>query len=320
MTDTKASAPVAATGRAERVRLVVFPGGFNWPVWVAQAKGWYADHGMDLEVTPTPGSVFALSGLIEGRFDIAITLIDNVIAYREGQGEVPIVGPDLFAFVAADTRVLPTLVTLPEIRRYDDLRGKTLSLDAMTTGYAFVLKAMLAHGGLASADYRLDSVGGTQERYRDMQARKHAGCLLNSPFEGLLQDQGFNLLDTASDVIGRYQGQVGAARRAWAQDHPRLVEGFARAFVDGVRWLYDPAHREEAFAIFCANVPGATEAAAATAHRVLFDPRNGFPADGRVDLDALRNVIDLRARYGQPAKTLGQPGDYYDSRYLDAVL
>lgn len=303
----------------DTVRLVVFPGGFNWPVWVAQAKGWFTREGIDLEVTPTPGSVFQLTGLIEGRFDIAITLIDNVVAYRSGQGEAPVTGPDLFAFMAADTRVLPTLVTLPEVRRYADLRGKVLTVDAMTTGYAFVLRAMLAHGGLRPADYVLESIGGAQQRYDDLLARQHAGCLLNSPLEGLLVAQGFTALDTAANVVGRYQGQVGAARRAWAQAHPALVTGFARAFLDAVAWLYDARNRAEAFAIFRANVAGADDAAAATAHGVLFNPVNGMPADGRIDPEAVRNVIALRERFGAPPTVLGAPADYCDPAYLDAA-
>jgi ABC-type nitrate/sulfonate/bicarbonate transport system substrate-binding protein len=302
------------------VRLIVFPGGFNWPVWVAQAKGWYVQYGIALDVTPTPGSVFQLQGLIEGRFDMAITLIDNVIAYRSGQGEIPIVGPDLVAFMAADTRVLPTLITLPAIKRYEDLRGTTLSLDAMTTGYAFVLRAMLERGGLAPQDYKLESIGGAQQRYDDMRAKGHAGCLLNSPFEGLLQAEGFNALDTASDVIGKYQGQVAATRQGWAAAHPEAVVGFTRAFLDAIAWLYDPDHLEEACAIFRANVPGATDAAALTAHRVLFNPGNGFPADGRIDAEALANVIALRSRFGVPQRPLGSPAAYYDSRYVEEAL
>jgi ABC-type nitrate/sulfonate/bicarbonate transport system substrate-binding protein len=303
---------------AQRVRLIVFPGGFNWPVWVAQAKGWFAREGIDLEVTPTPGSVFQLTGLIEGRFDIAITLIDNVIAYRSGQGEAPVTGPDLFAFMAADTRVLPTLVTLPEIRSYADLRGKSLTVDAMTTGYAFVLRAMLEHGGLRGGEYTLDSIGGAQQRYDDLLARRHAGCLLNSPLEGLLIAQGFNALDTAANVVGRYQGQVGAARRSWAVAHPSLVRGFARAFLDAVTWLYDEGNRAEANAIFRANVRGADDAAADTARKVLFNDVNGMPADGHIDAEAVANVIALRAKFGSPPKALEMPRDYYDETYLAA--
>jgi ABC-type nitrate/sulfonate/bicarbonate transport system substrate-binding protein len=299
------------------IRLVVFPGGFNWPVWVAQAKGFFAANEVAVEVTATPGSVFQLTGLIEGRFDIAITLIDNVVAYREGQGEVPISGPDLFAFMAADTRVYPALVTLPEIRRYEDLRGRTLSVDALTTGYALVLRAMLEHGGLRSGDYTLDSIGGAQQRFEALGQRRHAGCLLNSPFERLLQARGFNILDTAIAVLGDYQGQVAAARRSWAAEHRAAVVGFARAFLRSVDWLYDAANRPEAFDIFVANAAGADAAAASTAYGILFDARHGFPRDGAIDPQALAKVIELRGRYGMPRRTLGAPLSYLDGSYLD---
>src|SRR3979490_2233784 len=112
------------------VNLIVFPGGFNWPVWVAQEKGLFAKTGIEVRVTPTVSSVFQLTNLIDGKFDIAMTAIDNLIAYREGQGEVPKEGPDLFAFMGGDNGFL-RLVTVPEVENYRQLRGKTLSVDAM---------------------------------------------------------------------------------------------------------------------------------------------------------------------------------------------
>src|SRR5258706_10559630 len=129
------------------VNLIVFPGGFNWPVWVAQEKGLFAKNGIEVKVTPTPSSVFQLTGLIEGKFDIAMTAIDNLIAYREGQGEEPVLGPDLFAFMGSDNGFL-RLVFVPEIKSYSQMKGRTLSVDARTTGYAFVAFEMLERAGL----------------------------------------------------------------------------------------------------------------------------------------------------------------------------
>ena len=76
--------------------------------------------------------------------------------------------------------------------------------------------------------------------------------------------------------------------------------------------LYDERNRQEAYAIFRANVTGADERAAATAHGVLFNPGNGLPADGRIDEEAVRNVLALRERFGVPSRALGSPRDYYD--------
>jgi ABC-type nitrate/sulfonate/bicarbonate transport system substrate-binding protein len=179
---------------------------------------------------------------------------------------------------------------------------------------------MLEHHGLRPGDYGLESVGGAQQRYLAMTRREHAGCLLNSPFERLLASQGFNILDTAIAVLGKYQGQVAATRSAWAETHPERVVGFVRAFLAAVAWLYDARNREEAFELFVAHTPNATRDDAATAYGVLFDTQHGFPRDGAVDCDALAKVIELRARYGVPTRTLGPPTAYYDSKYLTGAL
>src|SRR5258705_414178 len=94
------------------VNLIVFPGGFNWPIWVAQEKGLFAKNGIEVRVTPTVSSVFQLTNLIDGKFDIAMTAIDNLIAYREGQGEEPVLGRDLQAVLGGRTGV-PCPLTLP---------------------------------------------------------------------------------------------------------------------------------------------------------------------------------------------------------------
>lgn len=301
------------------IKLIVFPGGFNWPVWVAEEKGLFAARDIEVTVTPTPGSVYQLTHLIDGTFDIAITLIDNVIAYRSGQGEAPVTGPDLCGYLAADSRAFPILVTAPDVKSYADLRGRTLSVDAMTTGYAFVLRAMLEKGGLKEDDYTLERVGGVQQRYQALLEGKHAGSLFMSPFETLLKTRGCNVLDTAIRVLDSYQGHVAAARRDWVSTHRDRMAGFVRAFTDAVAWLYDPAHRDEAFSIFCRHTPDADRSAAASAYAILFDAKTGFPRDGMIDVEGAKKVIELRARYGKPPVALGQPSDYFDRSFIDAV-
>ena len=107
---------IRAQQSLEPVSVIVFPGGFNWPIWIAQDKGYFASGGIEVNLTNTPNSVFQLTNLIEGKFDIAMTAIDNVIAYMEGQGEAPTqVKPDLTVFMGGDNGFL-SLVTVPEVR------------------------------------------------------------------------------------------------------------------------------------------------------------------------------------------------------------
>src|SRR5262252_9127394 len=80
----------------------VFPAGFILPLWVAQDKGFFARNGLQVRLIATPNSVQQVTGLIDGQFDIAMTAIDNVIAYMEGQGEAPTSStPDIVALMGS---------------------------------------------------------------------------------------------------------------------------------------------------------------------------------------------------------------------------
>ena len=142
MTETSRNSPALTP-----VNLMVFAGAFNWPVWVAKDRGLFARNGLAVDVTETPGSVVQWTSLAEGSSDVVITLMDNVVAYREGQGEAPVTVPDAIAVMASDALLMPALVTQPGIESYEDLRGQTLSVDAANTGLALILYALLEKGG-----------------------------------------------------------------------------------------------------------------------------------------------------------------------------
>lgn len=302
------------------VNLIVFPGGFNWPIWVAQEKGLFARHGVEPKITPTPGSAFQLTGLIEGKFDIAMTAIDNLIAYREGQGEAKILGPDLIAFMGGDNGFL-RLVAVPEVKTFADLKGRTVSVDALTTGYAFVLLELLERGGLQrERDYNVERAGGVMQRFNALMEKKHAATLLLSPFEVQAEARGYTRLADASTMLGAYQGLVGGTRKAWADANREAVIGYVRAFSDAVDWLYEPKNKEEAMAILRKNIPAMNDQAAQTAYSVLLHPRDGFQRKAQIDLEGVRTVLRLRSKYGQPQKTLTDPGRYYDDRFYRAAM
>src|SRR5579864_4540873 len=182
------SAPADAQALPD-VTVNVFPGGFNWPSFVAQEKGFFQRNGIRVTLQATPNSVAQMTGLSEGKFDIAITAFDNIVAYVEGQGEAPIgAQPEFFAFMGSDNGFL-SLVAAPDFKNVADLKGKTLSVDARTTGYAFVLFDVLRRNGLTEDDYKIEKVGGGAQRWDALRDRKQPGTLLSTPFDILAGEQ-----------------------------------------------------------------------------------------------------------------------------------
>ncbi len=301
------------------LRVITFNGGWDLPIWAAQRQGLFEANGVSVALSYTPSSESLVAGLFDGRYDIALATIDNFIAYQEGQGEAKLPEPpDLFSFLSGDSGFL-AVVAAPNVKSFADLKGKTLSVDAMTNGLAFVLRELLLRNGLAETDVSFVRAGGTPNRYRDLLAGKHDATLLRTPFELLARNRGFNQLATA-ETLGAYQGTVGAARRSWAATHEAALIGFLRGYRAGVDWVYDRGNRDLAEALLVANIRDMTPALAKQSYDLLLAEKGGFTRDTALDLDGIRTVLQLRSKFGTPQKTLTDPMKYVDLSYYDKAF
>ena len=312
----------AAQGQATApasLRVITFDGGWNLPLWAAQRQGFFEANGVAVQLSYTPTSAALVTGLVDGRYDIALATIDNFIAYQEGQGEAKIPdNPDLFAFMGGDSGFL-SVVASPAVKSFADLKGKTLSVDAMTNGLAFVLRELVARNGLAEGDVTYVRAGGTSNRYRELLAGKHDATLLRTPFELLASQRGLNQLATA-EALGAYEGTVGAARRAWAKSNEAALIGFLRAYKAGVDWLYDRSHRDIVEALLVANIRDMTAGLAKQSYDLLLADKGGLSRDLTIDMAGVRTVLELRSKYGTPRKLLADPQKYIDSSFHEKAF
>jgi ABC-type nitrate/sulfonate/bicarbonate transport system substrate-binding protein len=289
-------------------------------VWVAKDKGLFEKEGLDIEVFNTPSSGVQMQGLADGRFQFAETALDNIIAYQEGQGTAQLSrAPDFFVFMGISQIELP-FVTVPEVKSYADVKGKTLSVDSLSTGFAFVLRKMLEKNGLGLDDYKFEAVGGTPARWTALKEKKQTGSLLALAYLPEAKALGFNHLGNSLDTLGRYQGIVTASSRSWAEKNEKAMIGFVRARLASIDWIYDQKNRGEAVQILRKYMPNVPEAAAPKLIDDLTSPKLGFFRKGEIDPVGAKVVLDLRSQYGQPQKQLTDVNKYVDNKYLEAAL
>ncbi len=313
------NAPPAAPVATQELKVIIFPGGFNWPIWVGQEQGFFARQALEVKTINTPNSTFQLTGLIKGDFDIAMTALDNIIAYREGQGAPGADGSDLVAVMGADNGFL-RLASTGDVRTVGDLKGKQLSVDSLTTGYAFVLLEIMARNGMQiNRDYTTVSAGGVLQRYNDLVQKKHAATILIAPFDVMAKAQGANVLVDASEALGSYQRLVAGVRKSWANANPRAVTAYIKAYQESLNWLYNPANKPAALTLFMKNVPNSSLQAAETSYGILLDAKSGFEKTARIDLKGAQTVVQLREKYGQPGKKLQPASAYYDGRFFESA-
>ena len=304
----------------ERISAIVFPGGFNLPLWTAMAQGFLRAHDIELDLAYTANSVEQVCGLITGKWDIGLTAFDNIVAYQEGQGEQPVEGkPDLFAFMGGDNGFL-RFVVAPEIETYADLKGKTFSVDTMTTGFAFVLRKMLALNGVSEREVTFERAGGALQRFQALQARKHAGTLLVTPFELMGRASGLRVLQSACDLLPRYQGISGTARRSWARANKDVVVRFIQAYLEALDWLYRSDNCADARDLLLKQVPALGQEIAQATCDILLDAGQGFHPQARIDDEGAATVLRLRTEYAQPQRFLVKPEKYIDLSYYTAAI
>jgi ABC-type nitrate/sulfonate/bicarbonate transport system substrate-binding protein len=296
----------------------VFPGAMNLALWAAADRGFLEKRGLAVDIRYTAGSVEQLTEMIAGEHDLLLTSIDNTIAYKEGQGEVPVSGgdTDLVAVMGCDDAYL-RFVVQPDIKSFDDLRGRQLSVDAMTTGFAFVLRRMLAANGIAEDEVEWVAAGGVMQRWQAMMAGTHGGTLLVTPFEFMSEGKGLHVLSKTSDVLDHYQGIVAAARRSWAAANGDDLAGFIAAYIEATNWLYAPANRSAAADILQAHLPQIPRAVAERSATAYLAEEGGIVRDGGFDMAGIDAILELRAEYGPAPADLHGAATYIDTQWLE---
>jgi ABC-type nitrate/sulfonate/bicarbonate transport system substrate-binding protein len=302
------------------IELISFGGGANWPIWAAQDKGLFAKHGVAIKQSITPNSVFQIENLAGGKFDIATTAFDNVVAYQEGQGEVELkTQPDLFAFMGGYAGGL-RLDVAPAIKGWGDVKGKAVGVDAATTGFAFIMYKMLAMNGVKMEDYRIEKLGGTPNRVKALMEGKIVATMVSSPSEVLPESKGFRRLADTTKTFGAYQTSVGASRRAWAKENRERLVGFIRAYTEAIDWLYRPENKAEALEMYMRHLKDTPKEAAERSYAVMFSGKEGFQRKAKIDLKGARTVLKLRSEYAKPEKDLKEPKKYIDDSYYREAM
>jgi ABC-type nitrate/sulfonate/bicarbonate transport system substrate-binding protein len=270
---------------------------------VGRAKGMFAAQNLEVDVMVTPNSTDQMRGLGQGSWQLVSTAFDNVLGWsgREGAEIVAI------AQVSAGN-TLPVYVR-PEIKSWDDLRGKALAVDAVDTAYALVLRrVLLAHGlEMDRGDYTLIAKGTTGFRLDSMASGETFAGVLNPPWDRKAEAAGMKRFADHREVLPDYPGGVYAVNRKWARENHALVAGYLRSWNDALRWAQNEKNRDEAIKILAAAEKIDEQAAA---NRLRQSPNSGV-----LNLPGLQTVLDLRVQF-KLTPPMGQDlAKYYDESF-----
>ena len=309
-----AAAPAMAQTKLE---VSFFPGA-NWVLLIGQNEGFFAREKLDVHFNPVRGSVEQINGTMTGKYDLGLTAFDNIVAYDAGQGAKEVQQPtDLFAFMGGEQLALKFIAS-PDIKKIEDMKGKTLAVDASNTGFAFVLYSALAKHGLKTGDYAVLPVGSSQARLDAITSGKAQAAGLNRPFDAIALTKGAINLGDMRKLYPHYQASAGFARRAWAAQHRDVLIAFIRAYVKSSLWLFDGSHKDAAIDLLVQNTQGVSPQQAADIYRDTVGKGGIGSPTALLDPAGANRVVRLRNQYGEPKKKLSTR-DFFDLSYYKAA-
>ena len=192
------NAPADAQAKI-RVGRTVGASGFHIPSYVAQEKGMFREEGLQSEFVAAEGGPLVRAGIAK---EIEYVPIPGggTIAMLKGAPLVYVVGQSLISQW--------TITTTPDIKRVEDLRGKTLGLGR--PGSADYEEILIVLGQFfkmqPGRDYKIISFAGEPDRIPALIGGSVQGAILTFPHAARAEVEGMKVLMKTGDYLPRLGG------------------------------------------------------------------------------------------------------------------
>jgi len=194
----------------------------------------YEKHGLDAEPVVMSGSGIASRALIAGSVTISPITTPAVMS-------AVLAGSDMVILAHTMPGVIQSLMVRPEIKRAEDLKGKTIGVTTFGSLGDFLVRYLAKQKGLnPDKDFALRQIGADPERLISLRQGSIQAATLSHPSFILAQRAGFQVLwDFFRDV--EYPWSEIATTRTLIKQDRDLVMRYMRAHIEGIaRFKLEP--------------------------------------------------------------------------------
>jgi len=260
--NAETESPTPATSELTHIDLGVgfIPNVQFAPLYVAQARGFYAEEGLEVALEYGFENDFvALTA--QGERQFAVASGDQVILARAQRLPVVYVMKWYQRFPVAVMALAETGIDAPE-----KLEGRSVGIPGLYGASYVAWKALVYAAGLDENAIRLESIGFTQaEAISQGQVDAAVVYIANEPVQLSQGDMEVDVIEVSDYIDLVSNGLI--TNETTIRENPDLVRRLVRATVRGLEYTLD--HPDEAFAIARQAVPEITDEDAPTQRAVL---------------------------------------------------
>ncbi|TAK08008.1 ABC transporter substrate-binding protein [bacterium] len=200
-------------------------------VWIANQRGLFAKYGLAPEIVYIPGGSTNIQALLSGNLDLTqLTGAPGAAANLEGADIV---------YIAVNLDKLNyQLITRPEIKRVEQLKGTKLGISRFGSSADFGLRVILKRLGLDPAkDVTILQIGDEPARSAAVKSGNIDGTVMNAPFGTEAEKQKLNVLaDSLKMGIPFFNTGVLGSRRFLERQEGKVLN-FLRAYLEAIKIL-----------------------------------------------------------------------------------
>lgn len=200
------------------------------PTWIADAKGFFKQQGLNPQITYVQGSTTAVPALAAGDLDVVeAQAAASVQAQLKGQDTVSLATHVPYA----DVR----LVVSKDIKQMSDLKGRAVAVTKAGTVTDVVARAVFPKYNLTpDKDVHIAYVDTQPGQLAALQNNAVQAILVPPPFDETAKKAGFNELLNIRSLNFPYPTDGVVTTRKFVREHPDLVDAYLKAFVQAVRF------------------------------------------------------------------------------------
>ena len=194
----------------------------------------FEKYGLDVDPVAVAGSGIASKALISGSVLISPIATPTVMT-------AVLAGSDMVILAHTMPGVIQSLVVRPDIKRSEDLKGKTIGVTTFGSLNDFLVKYLARQKGLTpDKDFALLQIGSDSDRFLALQQGKIHGATLSHPNFIFAQRAGFHVLWDFFKEVDYPWSEIATTRTQIKQDRD-LVMRYMRAHLEGIaRFKQDP--------------------------------------------------------------------------------
>jgi ABC-type nitrate/sulfonate/bicarbonate transport system substrate-binding protein len=296
-----------SSSAAERVRAsYAAPNASQSPLWAAQARGYFAKYGLDVDL------LYISSGSLNVQ-----ALVGNSVQFAAGGPaalEARLRGLKLLTMANPLAVLASNLVALPEIKSVADLKGKIGGISRFGSSTHQGLRYLFRSNGLSvENDLKMLQLGGDSSRLAALKAGKIQYTFLGGAASEQARGQGLRVLATARQMNIPFPWTSVVVNEPWLEANRDAAYRYVKAVTEAIHFMkHNRAESEKIIAKYM-RVEEPRLAAVEYDFNVALFPDLPYPT-----IDGMKLVLDNLAAE-TPEFARHKPEEFVDASLVDRL-